>query len=93
MGLTNRINAIIMDVKISPNTKLAVRIDYSLFGEYEIRSRFYTFEEAQRFIIRTKLYDFRLLIGHGIWAEPTFTQRYGQLRCASLGFLLLNLMK
>ena len=60
MGLTNRINAIIMDVKISPPTFKWLE-SVSIFG-FEIRSRFYTFEEAQRFINRTKLYDLGLLL-------------------------------
>lgn len=81
MAKTIRINAIIVDVNIRPNAKLAVRIDYSVFGDYKKRSRYYTFEDAQRFIIKSKLYDFNLLIGHGIWVAPTYTyQKNGQLR-------------
>lgn len=70
---TEKINAIIVDVNVNRNKKLAVRIDYAIFGEYELRSRYYTWEGAQRFITRTKLYRFDRLPGHGIWAEDTYT--------------------
>ena len=52
---TEKINAIIVDVNVNRNKKLAVRIDYAIFGEYELRSRYYTWEGAQRFYYKNKI--------------------------------------